>query len=212
MIWLFTQDATLKNNNTVWSTHTAPFLSQFPHLHSPVYSKGLVGEDKKNQNTTHKETTSRADHHNTAITWLLIINFFGLDYPLGLHTCPKERGRREHLPPDAEELQDVWVEVWCPGQVSLLCTPCQEQGATAELLQQWKRGNGNPSERSKRHYLTSTEIQERKYDPQWAILRDFFKENDCKYPFNLALHKELRVVKGLWLTVSRKKCSFRRLR
>lgn len=75
-----------------------------------------------------------------------------------------------------------------------------------------KGGNGNSSERSKRHYLTSKEIQERKYDPQWAILRDFFKENDCKYPFNLALHKELRVVKGLWLTVSRKKCSFRRLR
>lgn len=28
-----------------------------------------------------------------------------------------------------------------------------------------ERGNGNPSERSKSHYLTSRENQERKYDP-----------------------------------------------
>lgn len=163
MIWLFTWYATLKNNNTVWSTHTALFLSQFPHLHSPAYSKGLVGEEKTKQNTTHKETTSRADHHNTAMTWLPIINFFGLDYPLGLHACPKEWGRREHLPPDAESSKVFGLRY--DAQVRSLFYTFLAERSYSSASPAMERGNGNPSERSKSHYLTSRENQERKYDP-----------------------------------------------
>lgn len=80
----------------------------------------------------HKETTSRADHHNMAMTGLQIINFLELDYPLGLHTCLEEQGRRDHPPPDAEELQKMWLEVWCLlrclRSISLLHAPSLEQG------------------------------------------------------------------------------------
>jgi len=109
----------------VWSTHTAPFLSQFPHLHSPAHSKGLV-EIKP------KETTTEVDHHNTAKAWLQTINFFGLDYTLGLHICPKQRGRIRHLLPNAEQRPRVWVQLWCPGPASVLHTPSQEQRLQVE--------------------------------------------------------------------------------
>lgn len=121
----------------MWSTHTALLPSQFPHLHSPAYSKGLVRE--KN----HKETTGRVDHHNMAMTGLQIINFLELDYPLRLHTCLKEQGRTDHPPLDAEELQQMWLKVWCLCQISLLHAPSLERGEVEHIRASLEMEKGN---------------------------------------------------------------------